>query len=157
MHHWSRLLVFCSTSQEVLTWLRPCLSVDPASRPSVDTLLQQPFFLRLAALEYLQAKAEEEAAQAAAEGGDAAARSSPSWLVFANNAASHPRCSHGSGSSDSSWDGLPPLVPRVESGTSQRLHELGGSEHGDEGLYSHLDPDVVEEMERLRMVVPSTR
>ena len=150
-----------------MSWLRPCLSVDPASRPTVRQLLQQPFFLRLAAQEYLHAVAQQEAEERAAqEGGGAAAVVPPPWFARPE---SPPRDS----GSSSSWEGLPPLTPQVipapystpRSSGPQHSHtdalpQAGsGSEPppsvriaSSDGLYSHLDPDVVMEMERLQMI-----
>ena len=164
--------------QEVMSWLVPCLSVDPASRPSVHDLLQQPFFLRLAAAEYLEAvsREEEQAEEEARLLGSGEAMSSPSatvspgtrpsWLALALSRSF--RKSSGGGSSSSSSGGLPPLKPRVPVEVSlppsrgrglcsDGYSHLDGDDErwrADDGDgYSHLDPDVIVEMEGLNMVV----
>ena len=153
-------------------WLVPCLSVDPASRPSVHDLLQQPFFLRLAAAEYLEAVSQEAEEEARLGSGEALASSPsetappgtrPSWLALALSR-SFRSPSRGSSSSSSSG-GLPPLKPRapveVSLPPSRGLcsdgdSHLGGDERWRGGVYddtfSHLDPDVVNELEGLKMV-----
>ena len=134
--------------QEVLSWLQPCLSVDPASRPSVHKILQQPFFLRLAALEYLQAVAQEEAAAQLAAGEPVSASPTmPPWLLHAQSPGAAGGPGRLSGASSSS-DGLPALTPRVEPYVSPP-HRLGDSQ---EVLYPHLDPEVVAELTRLNIV-----
>ena len=146
-----------------MSWLRLCLSVDAASRPTIHQILQQPFFLRLAAQEYLQAVAQQEAEEARAAGeaegsGEAGGAGLgipiPPWFA---RPASPPR--RGSGSSSSSWEGLPPFKPMPPAAlhaASDSDFSLPGSfrieSSGPEGMYSHLDPEVVAEMERLQMI-----
>ena len=133
-----------------MCWLAPSLSVEPTSRPSVHNILQQPFFLRLAAQEYLHAVAQEEAEARRAAGeilSLSASPERPSWLSLAHAPATQRlyRPSTENGSSSSS-EGLPPLKPRAIDMLQQ---PLAGSFSED---YAHLDPEVVAEMEGLNMV-----
>mmetsp|Transcript_6245 Transcript_6245/g.13677 ORF Transcript_6245/g.13677 Transcript_6245/m.13677 type:complete len:609 (+) Transcript_6245:70-1896(+) len=50
-------------TDECLHWVRACLQVDPAARPSTTTLLDHPFFVRMAAIMDSPAEEEEAAAQ----------------------------------------------------------------------------------------------
>ncbi len=82
------------------------------------------------------------------------------WSRLFNGAA------RSSDSSGSSWEGLPPLTPQQPAGQQpsaeactdggQQSVSVGVAENG-RHLYPHLDPEVVEEMERLQMVAPQQR
>ena len=151
------------TNQEVLDWLVPCLSVEPASRPSVHDLLQRPFFLRLAAAEYLDAVSQEEAEArlAAGESPPLPGAGQQPWLALALSRAFR-RSTGGCSDSSSSSGGLPPLKPRAHIDvTFPRSREVCSDECGSqldaadtepETGYSHLDPDVLAEMEGLDMI-----
>lgn len=85
--------------QEVMGWLRRCLSVDPEGRPTAAQLLQEPFFVRIAELVDRQ--------QSSSTDNAGAVR--PPWLMFAYQSprgAGYQSGAH-SDNSSSDWDDLP--------------------------------------------------
>ncbi|GAX74117.1 hypothetical protein CEUSTIGMA_g1566.t1 [Chlamydomonas eustigma] len=115
--------------EEIMSWLPKCLSVDPKERPCAHELLQQPFFLRLAAVQYLQLQQQLQDHAAAVEAYDAGV--DEKIMLHAEQAAEN-----ASGVHSGLQDNLSRLVEQAPASAMQQTPPLFTYQHSHVGMFS---------------------